>query len=65
MRVEATVETVVVQMKEDFLGRDFLSLPEMVAIKDLLTGRDRPCILWRNKTTSGGEAEELAFTTSF
>ena len=33
--VEATVETVVVQMKEDFLGRDFLSLPEIVAIKDL------------------------------
>src|SRR6476619_7953941 len=33
--VKATVETVVVQMKEDFLGKDFLSLPEMVTIKDL------------------------------
>jgi hypothetical protein len=30
-----TVETVVVQMKEDFLGKDFFSLPEMTAIKDL------------------------------
>src|SRR5580765_7818440 len=29
------VETVVVQMKEDFLGKDFLSLPEMVTIRDL------------------------------
>jgi AraC-like DNA-binding protein len=33
--VKATVETVVVQMKEDFLGKDFLSLPEMITIKDL------------------------------
>jgi len=32
-----TVETVVVQMKEDFLGKDFFSLPEMTAIKDLFT----------------------------
>jgi len=33
--VKTTVNTVVVQMKEDFLGTDFLSLPEMVAIKEL------------------------------
>lgn len=32
-----TVETVVVQMKEDFLGKDFFSLPEMTAIKDLFS----------------------------
>ena len=33
--VKASVNTVVVQMKENFLGQDFLSLPEMTAIKDL------------------------------
>ena len=33
--VKTIVETVVVQMKEDFLGREFLSLPEMSAIKNL------------------------------
>ena len=33
--VKATVETVVVQMKEDFLGKDFFSLPEMSSIKEL------------------------------
>lgn len=33
--VKQTVETVVVQMKEDFLGETFLLLPEVSAIKDL------------------------------
>ena len=33
--VKTTVETVVVQMKEHFLGQDFLSLPEMEAIRNL------------------------------
>ena len=34
--VKTTVDTVVIQMKEDFLGRDFFSLPEMKRIKTLL-----------------------------
>ncbi|MCW3089021.1 MAG: helix-turn-helix protein [Ferruginibacter sp.] len=34
--VKTTVETVVVQMKENFLGRDFFSLPEIASIKMLL-----------------------------
>src|ERR1044071_9200159 len=33
--VKTTAETVVIQMKEDFLGKDFFSLPEMVVIKEL------------------------------
>jgi AraC-like DNA-binding protein len=33
--VKATVDTVVVQMKENFLGQDFFSLPEITAIKSL------------------------------
>lgn len=33
--VKATVDTVVIQMKEDFLGQDFFSLPEIAAIKTL------------------------------
>ena len=33
--VQTTCEQVVVQMKEDFLGKDFLSIPEMAAIKKL------------------------------
>ena len=33
--VKTTVDTVVVQMKDNFLGRDFFSLPEITAIKDL------------------------------
>ncbi len=33
--VKATVDTVVVQMKENFLGQDFFSLPEITAIKNL------------------------------
>jgi AraC-like DNA-binding protein len=33
--VKTTVETVVVQMKEHFLGKDFFSLPEIDAINDL------------------------------
>lgn len=33
--VKTIVETVVVQMKDDFLGKDFLSLPEMKAINHL------------------------------
>lgn len=33
--VKTTVETVVVQMKEHFLGKDFFSLPEIQTINDL------------------------------
>ena len=33
--VKATVDTVVIQMKENFLGHDFFSLPEIAAIKTL------------------------------
>jgi AraC-like DNA-binding protein len=33
--VKTTVETVVIQMKENFLGKDFFSLPEMKAINNL------------------------------
>jgi len=33
--VKATVDTVVVQMKENFLGQEFFSLPEIAAIKSL------------------------------
>jgi AraC-like DNA-binding protein len=33
--VKATVDTVVIQMKENFLGQEFFSLPEIAAIKNL------------------------------
>lgn len=33
--VKTTCETIVVQMKEDFLGKDFLQAPEMSGVKEL------------------------------
>ncbi len=33
--VETTCKTIVVQMKEDFLGKEFLSIPELTGIKNL------------------------------
>ena len=33
--VESTCETIVVQMKEDFLGKDFLAIPEVSHIRNL------------------------------
>jgi len=33
--VETTCETIVVQMKEDFLGKEFFTLPEMAGVKKL------------------------------
>ena len=51
--VKTIVETVVVQMREDFLGKDFLSLPEMKAIKHLF---DKA----RNGLAFYGETKKLA-----
>jgi AraC-like DNA-binding protein len=53
--VKATVETVVVQMKEDFLGRDFLLLPEMVAIRDLFERARQGLAFYGETKRSAGE----------
>ena len=64
--VKATVETVVVQMKEDFLGKDFLSLPEMVTIKDLFErARHGLAFYGETKRVAGEKLKKLYFLTSF
>jgi AraC-like DNA-binding protein len=51
--VKSTVDTVVVQMKENFLGQDFFSLPEMAAIKNLFEKA-------KNGVAFYGETKKLA-----
>jgi len=64
--LKATVETVVVQMKEDFLGRDFLSLPEMVTIRDLFErARHGLAFYGETKRLAGEKLKQLSSLSHF
>jgi AraC-like DNA-binding protein len=51
--VKATVNTVVIQMKENFLGQEFFSLPELTGIKNLFERA-------KNGLAFNGETKRLA-----
>lgn len=53
--VKATVDTVVIQMKENFLGQDFFSLPEIAAIKSLLEKAKNGVVFYGATKKSAGE----------
>ena len=64
--VKTTVETVVVQMKEDFLGTDFLSLPEMVTIRDLFErARHGLAFYGETKRLTGEKLKQLSSLSHF
>ena len=64
--VKAKVETVVVQMKEHFLGPGFFSLPEMAAINELFE-RARTGLAFYGETRkmAGEKLKQLASLTHF
>ncbi len=53
--VKATVDTVVIQMKENFLGQDFFSLPETAAIKSLLEKAKNGVVFYGTTKKLAGE----------
>jgi AraC-like DNA-binding protein len=53
--VKTTVNTVVVQMKENFLGQDFFSLPEISAIKNLFEKAKSGLAFYGNTKKLAGE----------
>ena len=64
--VKTTVETVVVQMKEDFLGKDFFSLPEMTAIKALFEkAKSGLAFYGESKKLAGEKLKQLTSLSHF
>ena len=64
--VKTTVETVVVQMKDDFLGKDFFSLPEMTAIKDLFEkAKSGLAFYGETKQVTGEKLKQLTSLSHF
>jgi AraC-like DNA-binding protein len=64
--VKTTVNTVVVQMKENFLGRDFFSLPEITAIKDLFEKAKTGLAFYgETKKLAGEKLKQLAALPHF
>lgn len=63
---KTTVNTVVVQMKEDFLGRDFLSLPEMSAVKELFERARTGLVFYgETKKLAGEQLQGLSSLSHF
>lgn len=60
--VKKSVNTVVVQMKENFLGADFLSLPEMNSIKNLFEKSKTGLVFYGNTKKLTGEKLKLLKT---
>jgi hypothetical protein len=60
--VKKTVNTVVVQMKENFLER-ILLLPEMNSIKTYSRKQNRTSFLWRNQKNAGDKLKALKNAT--
>ncbi len=60
--VKNTVNTVVVQMKENFLGDDFFSLPEMNAIKNLFEKSKSGIVFYGETKKIAGEKLKLLKT---
>lgn len=64
--VKDTVETVVIQMKENFLGLDFLSLPEILEIKNLFErARNGLAFHGETKRIAGEKLKEIKSHTHF
>ena len=64
--VKATVETVVVQMKENFLGQDFFALPEIAAIKHLFDkARGGVAFYGETKKIAGEKLKSLSALSHF
>ncbi|HNP22735.1 MAG TPA: AraC family transcriptional regulator [Panacibacter sp.] len=64
--VKTTVETVVVQMKEHFLGKDFFSLPEIQSINDLFErARNGIAFYGATKTKAGEKLKQLTTQSHF
>jgi AraC-like DNA-binding protein len=58
--IKSTVETVVIQMRENFLGQDFLSLPEISSIKDLFErAKSGVAFYGETKRIAGSKLKEL------
>jgi len=64
--VKETVDTVVVQMKENFLGQDFFSLPEITAIKNLFEkARSGIAFYGETKKLAGEKLKQLTALPHF
>ena len=64
--VKETVETVVIQMKEDFLGKDFFSLPEITGIKTLFKKEKTGIAFYgETKKLAGEKLKQLAALPHF
>jgi len=64
--VKATVETVVVQMKEDFLGREFFSLPEISGIRALFEkAKGGLAFYGKTKDLAGDRLKSLSGLSNF
>ena len=64
--VKTTVDTVVVQMKDNFLGRDFFSLPEITAIKDLFEkAKNGLAFYGETKRLAGEKLKQLTASSHF
>jgi len=64
--VKETVETVVIQMKEDFLGKDFFSLPEITGIKTLFEKAKTGIAFYgETKKLAGEKLKQLAALPHF
>jgi AraC-like DNA-binding protein len=64
--VKTTVSTVVVQMKENFLGQDFFSLPEITAIKNLFEKAKTGLAFYgETKKLAGEKLKQLAAQPHF
>ncbi len=64
--VKTTVDTVVVQMKENFLGQDFFSLPEIAAIKTLFEkAKSGVAFYGETKKLAGEKLKQLAALPHF
>jgi AraC-like DNA-binding protein len=64
--VKATVDTVVIQMKENFLGQDFFSLPEIAAIKTLFEkAKSGVAFYGETKKLAGQKLKQLTTLSHF
>lgn len=64
--VKTTVETVVVQMKEHFLGKEFFALPEIAAINDLFErARGGLAFYGETKRLAGEKLKQLTGQSHF
>ncbi|OQP60731.1 AraC family transcriptional regulator [Niastella vici] len=64
--VKATVDTVVIQMKENFLGKDFFSLPEITAIKMLFEKAKSGVVFYgKTKKLAGEKLKQITSLPHF